>query len=180
MRHLARPMSPADDEPGRIVVLQVVDEGSKKNSLPRPAWANHADATLDHFEMKRTHAATETRNTAILPFAVKATEFDVNGTLARRLRFRKMMERGLEMNDRLAEIEKKVRAAAPVVRRRRLPRSTRRPVHARRTGQPRPRAEERQRRLLQRQHAPEPDQRLRLPLHVLRLPRRPEGARRPT
>ena len=50
----------------------------------------------------------------------------------------------------------------------------RRPVHARRAGQPRPRAQERQHRLLQRQHAPQPDQRLRLPLHLLRLPGRPE------
>ena len=66
------------------------------------------------------------------------------------------------------------RRRAPELRRRPRPRSDARPLHPRRAGQPRPRAEERQRRLLQRQHAPQPDQRLRLPLHVLRVPRRPE------
>ena len=42
-------------------------------------------------------------------------------------------------------------------------------------GEPRPRAEERQRRLLQHEHPPQPDERLRLPLHVLRVPVGPEG-----
>ena len=53
-------------------------------------------------------------------------------------------------------------------------------ARSRRAGQPRPRAEERQLRLLQHQHAPQPDERLRLSLHVLRVPlrpARPEGLR---
>src|SRR5205085_1923657 len=55
---LARPVAAAEDEPRRVVGLQVVDQGGEEDRLPGPARPDDADPALDRLPAKRAHAAT--------------------------------------------------------------------------------------------------------------------------
>src|SRR5205085_11676702 len=62
---LAGVVAATEDEPGRVVELQVVDEGREEDRLPGPARPDDADAALDRLPPERTH--TNTRNTVGTP-----------------------------------------------------------------------------------------------------------------
>src|SRR6187200_2441143 len=47
LSHLAGRFAFANDKARWIMKLQMVDEGSEENGLPRPAWADDADAFFD-------------------------------------------------------------------------------------------------------------------------------------
>ena len=56
---LARPVATAEREPGRVVILQVVDEGSEEDGLARPARADHADTALRRLPTECGHGPLE-------------------------------------------------------------------------------------------------------------------------